>query len=384
MDSLIGAVGNVVHFLFYFVLAYFFVLAMVIFIHELGHYLVGRWCKVRVVSFSLGFGPEIFGFTDKHGTRWRLAAIPLGGYVKFFGDANAASAGDNGAVTTMTAEERSGAFALKPVWQRALIVLAGPMANFILAIGIFTCFFFVQGRAYMVPVVAQAFESSRALEAGFLSGDRLLAVNGRDLRSVSDFIPLVQLNAESPMTVTVERAGETLDVTVTPERVVQNTAFGPVSMGKVGLQFDGSAEHQRFESLSPVGAVGAAVEQCDTIARQTFHFLGRLFAGRENLDQLNGPVGIANITGQVAKTGIENLIWLAAVLSFSIGLVNLFPIPVLDGGHLVFYAIEAIRRRPLKMQVQELGYRIGFGLILTLLVVVSFNDVRKLVGMLIG
>jgi regulator of sigma E protease len=384
MENLFGMLGQLTHFLVYFVLAYFFVLAAVIFIHELGHYLVGRWFKVRVLSFSLGFGPELWGYTDRHGTRWRLAAIPLGGYVKFFGDANAASAADNDQIAVMSQQERNEAFALKPVWQRALIVLAGPAANFVLALAIFAGVFFAEGRAYMVPVVAQALENSRAADAGFSPGDKIIAVNGREVRSVSDFIPIVQLNAESPLQISLERAGVPAEVTVIPARVVQNTAFGPVSMGQIGLQFDGDAANQRFETLGPAASVVAAVEQCSTIARQTFHFLGRLFAGRENLDQLNGPVGIANITGQVAKTGLDNLIWLAAVLSFSIGLVNLFPIPVLDGGHLVFYAIEAFRRRPLRANVQELGYRIGFGLILTLLVVVSFNDVRKLVSLITG
>jgi regulator of sigma E protease len=384
MTGIVDSVGNVLHFLIYFVLAYFLVLAVVIFIHELGHYLVGRWFKIRVVSFSLGFGPEILGRTDRHGTRWRLAAIPLGGYVKFFGDANAASTADDGSLATMTAQELEQAFATKPVWQRALVVLAGPVANFILAIGIFAAVFFVEGRAYMVPVVSKAMDLSPAAAAGFQTADKIIAVNGRDVRSISDFIPIVQLNADASLTVTVERAGAMTDLVVTPARVTQKTAFGPVTVGQIGLQFDNAVANQRFESLGAGSALIAGIEQCGTIARQTFHFLGRLVVGQENLDQLNGPVGIANITGQVAKTGIDNLIWLTAVLSFSIGLVNLFPIPVLDGGHLVFYAIEAIRRRPLKANVQELGYRVGFGLILALLVVVSFNDVRKLFSLITG
>ncbi len=171
---------------------------------------------------------------------------------------------------------------------------------------------------------------------------------------------------------------------MTPKRVEQRTPFGILQIGQIGLQFQWRDDLQRFETMSLPQAVVAGVEECGTIMRQTFHFLARLFTGRENLDQMNGPIGIANITGQVAQNGVDNLIWLMAVLSFSIGLVNLFPIPVLDGGHLAFYAIEAVRRRPLGERAQEFGYRIGFGLIMALLVVVSFNDVRKLLSILVG
>jgi regulator of sigma E protease len=384
MDGIFAALGTIGAFLVHFVLAYVFVLAVVIFIHELGHYLAGRLFGVRVLSFSLGFGPEIFGFDDRRGTRWKLAAIPLGGYVKFHGDADGASRPDDAAIAAMSEAERAGSFHLKPVWQRAIIVAAGPLANFALAIAIFAGLFMVEGRSYVVPVAAEAREGSRAAEAGFLPGDTILSINGTSVRSVADFVSTIQINAETPLRISVDRAGAPLDLVVTPARVVQDTVFGPVSVGQIGLSLDGAPQHRRFEELSLGQSVVAAVEECEVILRQTLTFLGRLFTGRENLDQMNGPVGIANITGQVAKMGVDNLIWLAAVLSFSIGLINLFPIPVLDGGHLLFYLVEAIRRRPLPAAAQELSYRVGFALILTLLVVVSFNDVRKLVSVFAG
>jgi regulator of sigma E protease len=236
----------------------------------------------------------------------------------------------------------------------------------------------------MLPVAGAFTQESRAKEAGFMVGDRILAVNGRDVRSITDFIPLVQMSADTPMAIDVDRGGERLVLSVTPERVEQKTPFGPISMGQIGLRFNADSSLQRFEQLGFVQSIVAGVEECGAIMRQTFTFLSRLFTGRENLDQMNGPIGIANITGQVAQNGLDNLIWLTAVLSFSIGLVNLFPIPVLDGGHLMFYLLEAVRRRPMNERAQEFGYRIGFGLIMALLVVVSFNDVRKLFSLLTG
>jgi regulator of sigma E protease len=384
MDQIITALGAGLHFLVYFVVAYLFVLASVIFIHELGHFSFGRMFRMRITTFAIGFGPEIAGFTDRRGTRWKFSAIPLGGYVKFFGDADGSSRIDGDAERQMTEAEKADCFHFRPIWQRALVVFAGPLFNFILAIGIFAGTFMVEGRSYIVPVAAEARANSPAAAAGFQRGDRILAINGREVRSVAEFIPIVQINAGTELRISVERAGAPVELKVTPARVEERTPFGKLTFGQIGLQFEWRDEHQRFESLSLPQAIKAGVEECGSIMRQTFTFLGRLFSGRENLDQMNGPIGIANITGQVAQNGVGNLLWLTAVLSFSIGLVNLFPIPVLDGGHLVFYALEAVRRKPLRERTQEFGYRIGFGLILAVLIMVSFNDVRKLIDIIVG
>jgi regulator of sigma E protease len=384
MSAIMTALQSGLNFLIYFVLAYLIVLAVVIFIHELGHFAVGRFFRMKINSFSLGFGPELFGFNDKHGTRWKIAAVPLGGYVKFFGDADGSSRRDGEVERLMTPDEKAVSFHFRPVWQRALVVLAGPMANFILAIGIFTATFMVNGRAYYVPVADTPRANSPAEMAGFQPGDRILSVNGREMRAISDFFPVVQINAETPLRIRVERAGAPVDLVVTPARVEEKTPFGTLSIGQIGLPFQWKEEHKRFETLSVGQSFLAGVEECGNVMRHTFTFLARLFTGRENIDQMNGPIGIANITGHVAQNGIDNLIRLTAILSFSIGLVNLFPIPILDGGHLTFYLLEAIRRKPLNERVQEFGYRIGFGLIMALLVVVSFNDVRKLIGVFIG
>ncbi len=384
MDFIITALGAGLHFLVYFVIAYLLVLAVVIFIHELGHFAVGRFFGMRINSFSLGFGPELWGFNDRHGTRWKIGAVPLGGYVKFFGDADGSSRRDGEAERKMTAEERASSFHFRPIWQRALVVLAGPMANFVLAIGIFMAVFAIQGRAYVIPVASAAKLGSPAAAAGFQKGDKILAINGRGIRSAEEFVVSMQMNAGTELRIGIERAGAPMELSVTPASVEERTPFGKLSFGQIGLQLEYNDQLQRFERLSLPQALVAGVEQCGTVMRQTFTFLGRLFSGRENIDQLNGPIGIANIAGHVAQNGIDNLIWLTAVLSFSIGLVNLFPIPILDGGHLTFYLIEAIRRRPMNERTQEFGYRIGFGLIMALLVVVSFNDVRKLIGLLVG
>jgi regulator of sigma E protease len=384
MDTIVSALGAGFHFLFYFVFAYLLVLATVIFIHELGHFLVGRLFRMRISTFAIGFGPEIFGFNDRHGTRWKLAAIPLGGYVKFFGDADGSSRKDGEAERKMSDAEKVDCFHFRPVWQRMLVVAAGPLANFILAIGIFAAMFTISGRSYILPVAEEIKQGSAAEKAGFQPGDRILSINGRPIRSYEEFMPIIQVNAGTTLRIGIERAGAPMEITATPDRVEEKTAFGKLSFGQIGIMFNGRPEFRRLEQLSLPSAVVAGVEECGAVLRQTFTFLGRLFTGRENLDQMNGPIGIANITGHVAQVGFDNLIRLMAVLSFSIGLVNLFPIPILDGGHLVFYMLEALRRRPLPERAQEFGYRIGFGLIMALLVVISFNDVRKLIEVFVG
>lgn len=357
------------------ILAFLFVLTVVVFFHELGHFLVARWCGVTVRTFSIGFGPEIFGFHDKKGTRWRFAWIPLGGYVKFLDDENAASAPDHEAIAAMTEEERAGSFHYKPLYQRAAIVAAGPIANFILAILIYAMLFTAVGQTIISPRVDQVVEGSAAESAGFKSGDLVVEIDGEPIESFGEMQRIVGLSADEQLTVVVERDGAKVQLTPTPERKEKQDFFGnTVRMGVLGISRSNAPEDRSFERHDPFTALWLGTKETYTIASHTLVYIGRVFSGRESADQLGGPLRIAQVSGQVASLGFVALIGLTAVLSVSIGLLNLFPIPVLDGGHLLFYAIEAVRGRPLSARSQEIGFRIGLALVLMLMIFVTWND----------
>jgi regulator of sigma E protease len=357
------------------ILAFLFVLTVVVFFHELGHFLVARWCGVKVRTFSIGFGPEIFGFNDKKGTRWRFAWIPLGGYVKFLDDENVASAPDHGAIAAMTEEERAGSFHYKPLYQRAAIVAAGPIANFILAILIYAVLFTAVGQTTISPRVDQVVEGSAAESAGFKNGDLVVEIDGEAIESFGEMQRIVGLSAGEQLTVVVMRDGARVELTPTPERKEKQDFFGnTVRMGVLGISRSNAPEDRTFERHDPFTALWLGTKETYTIARHTLVYIGRVFSGRESADQLGGPLRIAQVSGQVASLGFVALIGLTAVLSVSIGLLNLFPIPILDGGHLLFYAIEAVRGRPLSPRSQEIGLRIGLALILMLMIFVTWND----------
>lgn len=357
------------------ILAFLFVLTVVVFFHELGHFLVARWCGVTVRTFSIGFGPEIFGFHDKKGTRWRFAWIPLGGYVKFLDDENVASAPDHDAMEAMTEEERAGSFHYKPLYQRAAVVAAGPIANFILAIVIYAVLFTVVGQTIISPRVDQVVEGSAAESAGFKHGDLVVEIDGEPIESFGEMQRIVGLSAEEQLTVVVMRDGAKVELTPTPERKEKQDFFGnTVRMGVLGISRSNAPEDRTFERHNPFTAVWLGTKETYTIATHTLVYIGKVFSGQESADQLGGPLRIAQVSGQVASLGFVALIGLTAVLSVSIGLLNLFPIPVLDGGHLLFYAIEAVRGRPLSAKSQEIGLRIGLALILMLMIFATWND----------
>lgn len=356
------------------------VLTVVVFFHELGHFLVARWNGVKVDAFSIGFGPELWGFNDKAGTRWKLSAIPLGGYVKFHGDADAASSPDFDAAGRMSEQEKAVSFLHKRVGQRAAIVAAGPVANFILAIVIFSLSFMVLGRGVTDPLVASVQEGSPAAQAGFLPGDVVRSIDGSPVRSFMDIPRIVAPNHGRELEFVVEREGRELLIRATPRLESRTDRFGnKQEMGYVGLVNDPTAANFRIEKLGPVDAVGAAVSETWFIVSRTLGYLGGVITGRQSADQLGGPIRIAKVSGDVATLGVGALINLAAVLSVSIGLLNLFPIPMLDGGHLVFYAVEAIRGRPLGEKAQEMGFRVGLAIVLMLMVFATWNDLTQLV-----
>ncbi len=361
------------------VVPFLFVLTIVVFFHELGHYLVGRWNGIKIEAFAVGFGPEVVGFTDKLGTRWKLCAIPLGGYVKFLGDAGVASNPDHEKLAEMNEEELSGAYESKKVWQRALVAVAGPVANFILAIVIFSGTFFYNGSYVVDPVVGSVKEGTAAMEAGFKPGDKIVSVDGEAISSFSDLQNAISLSAGNSLVIMVERKGIQKELTATPRMTEQKDRFGnSYSVGILGVSSSNDKSNFRKIDHNIFSATSLAVTQTWSVATRTLKFLGQVIVGRQDATQLRGPVGIAQISSQVATLGYDRLITLAAVLSVSIGLLNLFPIPMLDGGHLLFYAIEAVKGSPLSIKAQEMGYRFGMLCMLGLMLFATRNDILRL------
>ncbi|MFJ5487645.1 RIP metalloprotease RseP [Hansschlegelia beijingensis] len=362
-----------------YLLPFLFVLTLVIFFHELGHFLVARWTGVRVLTFSIGFGPELFGFNDRRGTRWRVAAIPLGGYVRFAGDENAASGPDVELLEKMTPEERRGSFFFAPLPSRAAIVAAGPIANFLLAIAIFAGVFMVAGRPVTEAMVDEIEPGSAAAEAGFAPGDLVLQINDSAIRSFSDMQRIVEVSADQPLRVVVERAGKQVTLEATPRLKEISDPFGnKLKIGLLGIKRSTNQQNLRLERYGPVEAVVAGAQETWFQVSRTASYLGRMVIGRESTEQIGGPIRIAKTSGDFASLGFLALLNLAAILSVSIGLLNLVPIPMLDGGHLLFYAIEALRGRPLGPRMQEMGMRLGFALVLALMLFATWNDIVHL------
>jgi regulator of sigma E protease len=362
-----------------YIIPFLFVLSLVVFFHELGHFLVARWCGVRVLVFSIGFGPEIVGFNDRHGTRWKISAIPLGGFVKFFGDENAASVPDSARLAVMDADERAHSFMFQPVAKRAAIVVAGPLANFLLAIVIFAGVFMLYGKQTMSARVDSVQADSAAAEAGFNAGDLVVAINGRPIENFTEMQRIVGANAGEPLAITVDREGNQLVLKATPALKEVKDNFGNVQrVGILGISRSMAPEDLKLHPVAPPQAVVLAVQETWSVIERTLGYIGGVIAGREAANQLGGPIRIAQMSGQVASFGFVPLIQLAAVLSVSIGLLNLFPIPLLDGGHLLFYLIEGVRGRPLSERAQEMGFRIGLAIVLMLMIFATFNDIVHL------
>jgi len=362
-----------------YVIPFLFVLSLVVFFHELGHFLIARWCGVRILVFSIGFGPEIIGFNDRHGTRWKISAVPLGGFVKFFGDDNAASVPAGSSAASMAPAERAQSFIFQPVRKRAAIVVAGPLANFALAIVIFAAIFMLYGKQTMSARVDEVQPESVAATAGFQPGDVVVAIDGRAIDNFAEMQRIVGESAGQPLQITVDRNGVEKVLSATPAlREVKDT-FGNVHrIGVLGIKRSTAPEDLKFHPVAPPQAVWMGVQETWSVVYRTLSYIGGVLTGREAADQLGGPIRIAQMSGQVATFGFVPLLQLAAVLSVSIGLLNLFPIPLLDGGHLLFYSIEAMRGRPLSERAQELGFRIGLAIVLMLMIFATFNDIVHL------
>ncbi len=353
-------------FLWEYLLPFLALLGVLVFVHEFGHYWAARRCGVRVEVFSVGFGRELWGRTDRAGTRWKIALVPLGGYVRMFGDANETADG-----TPLTAEERAVAFGAKSLRQRAFIVVAGPAANFLFAILVAAVMFMTYGQRHTSPVVTEVVEGSAAAAAGLRAGDRFTALDGETIARFEDLQRIVRLSPGRRLEAMVLRDGAALALTVTPAIERQTDSLGNMhEFGLLGVRGQ-ATETVRY---GPGGAFVAAVDYTWTMTATIITFIGEMIEGRRSTDELGGVLRIGHIAGEVAKIDFSAYLHFMALLSINLGLINLFPVPLLDGGHLVFYAIEAVRGRPLGPKAQEIGFRVGLGLVVALMLFVTWND----------
>lgn len=350
------------------------VITILVFVHEMGHFLVARFFKTKVDAFSIGFGKELIGWTDKHGTRWKIAPFPVGGYVKFAGDANVASTASI-VDESLSDAEKGALFQNKPLYQRALITAAGPFVNFLFAIIVFAGLFMTYGQPYSPPVVERVINDRPAQAAGFQIGDRLLAMNGARIETFEEVRDYVSVRPLVPIVMTVQRGGQDLELTVTPDLERQRDRFGnEFERGLIGLGPGKPESIQRGPIESFYYATIATGQQ----TKGMLNGLWQIISGRISVDQLSGPVRIAKLSGEVASVSALSLVKFMAFISISLGLVNLFPIPMLDGGHLMFYAYEAVRRRPLPARMQELAMFVGLFTVIGWSVFVTWNDLKAL------
>jgi len=358
------------------------VLTLVVFIHELGHFLVARWCDVTVKVFSIGFGPEIYGFYDKHGTRWRFAWIPLGGYVKFIDDENASSFGCE---KKLSPAQQAGAFHSKSVGARAAVVAAGPLANFLLAIALYSGLNATVGLHILPPLVDAVVANSPAEKAGFKPGDMILAIDDTKIAKFDDLQRIVGSSAGEELKFTIQRGDETLVLNATPSVDEQKDAMGRTfRRGLIGIQRAISPEKVKTVQVGLPEAVMLGVSETYGNLTQPVAGLRDILAHRQSAEQMGGPIMMAEVTAKVAELGMEPMLRWIAFISANIGFLNLLPIPVLDGGHLMFYAIEAVRRKPASERLQQMGFQVGLALLMMLMVFVNFNDIlnvwRRLTG----
>ena len=351
-------------------------LTILVFFHELGHYWVARLAKVRVEVFSVGFGAELFGWNDKAGTRWKIGVIPLGGYVKMFGQSDLPGDEDEDQ-PPLTDKEKALSFQHKTLAQRTAIVAAGPIANFLLSVVLIAGLMATFGTARPYAGVGEIMPGSTAAEAGFEVGDRIVSIDGEAVEWFSDLVRIVSVQPEMLLKIKVRRGDDEFILTATPKRHQQLGAEGKtVEIGLLGVRYDPQQMH--YERQNPLMAVWLGIQQTASLTEKTLSFLGQVISGRQGTEGIGGPLRIVQYAGITFQSGIENFILFLAVLSINLGLINLFPIPILDGGHLLFFAVEAIRGRPLGPQAQEYGFRFGLILVLILMVFVTWNDLVQL------
>jgi len=352
--------------------AFIFILSVIVFFHELGHYWVARRNGVRVEVFSIGFGPELFGWNARSGTRWKVSLLPLGGYVKMFGESATTGSGDE--ERELTEDEKSVSFHHKRVGQRAAVVVAGPLANFVLAIAVFAALFMISGQPYTPAEVGTVQANSAAAEAGFKPNDRIVAIDGTGVERFEEVQRIVRMAPGVPLNVTVRRDGAEVVLKVVPRRTEVVDRFGNRSaVGLLGISRSGT----EIKKHNPGTAVVAAVTETWRLSLFTLQAVGQIVRGARSAEDLGGPIRIAQMSGQVAELGLTSVFWFLAVLSINLGLINLFPVPMLDGGHLMFYGYEAVRGRPVADRTLEIGFRIGLALVIALFVFVTVQDLSR-------
>jgi len=364
---------------YHYILPYLILITPIVFFHELGHFSVARACGVRVETFSIGFGPAIASWLDRKGTRWKVCWIPIGGYVRFFGDMDAASSPDHETIQKMSAAERAVAFPFKPLYQRAMVVAAGPVANFVLALVVLTGLLLAFGKAVSLPIVVTVTKGGPAAAAGIRPGDIVTQIDDTKIHSFDDIPAYLWVRPVEPLTVTVERDGKPLAFRVVPQVMSIKDQLGEIHhVPALGISTKISRQTVRIIRYGPIGAVAEAGNEIGDIVTSTFGYLGRVVTGQVGATELHGPVGMADISQKVASISFLALVNLAALISVSIGLVNLFPIPILDGGHLLYYACEAVLGRPLGARAQDVGFRLGLAVVLGLFVFLTWNDLVRL------
>jgi regulator of sigma E protease len=358
-----------------YIIPFLVILTVLVFVHEFGHYLIARWNGVRVEVFSIGFGPEMFGWWDRAGTRWKFSTIPLGGYVKMFGDSDASSGLAAPGLARLAPAERDVSFHYKRLGQRAAIVAAGPAANFLFAIVVLAILFMSYGQPFTPAEVGQVQPGSAAEQGGIQPGDVILSIDGRGVQRFEDVQQIVRLSAGVSMTLVVRRDGQEQTLHVTPSKTELTDRFGNhYQIGLLGIARSG----MEYVKRDPATAIIQAGTETWDLSVATLKAVWQIIIGTRATDELGGPLRIAQMSGEVAQGGIVAVLWFMAVLSINLGLINLFPVPVLDGGHLLFYAAEAVRGKPLGQRAQEYGFRIGLALVLTLMVFATWNDLVHL------
>ena len=358
-----------------YIVPFLIILTVLVFVHEFGHYLIARWNRVRVEVFSIGFGPEVFGWWDRAGTRWKFSAIPLGGYVKMFGDSDASSGLPAAGLARLAQSDREVSFHYKRLGQRAAIVAAGPGANFLFAVMLLAILFTTYGQPFTPAEVGQVQPGSAAEQGGIHPGDVILSLDGSTVQRFEDVQQIVRLNPGLPMTIIVRRDGQEQTLHVTPSRTELTDRFGNhYQIGLLGIARSG----MEYVKRDPATAIVQAGAETWDLSVSTLKALWQIIIGTRATDELGGPLRIAQMSGEVAQGGVVAVLWFMAVLSINLGLINLFPVPVLDGGHLLFYAAEAVRGKPLGQRAQEYGFRIGLALVLTLMVFATWNDLVHL------
>lgn len=351
------------------------IISLIVFIHEFGHFLVARLCSVKIDEFAIGFGKRLCGFVDKHGTAWNLRLLPFGGYVKMYGDRNGASMPDHEVIAAMSAEEKKKSFACKNVWQRMAIVAAGPVANFILAVAIFTILFRLNGVNKVLPIIDEVLPQSAAFEAGLKKGDEILAIDGSKIADFNEIRERIAGASVHEMLFRIKRGEDISEIAILPKMQLRRDLFGDeVKMATLGI----SSSAVSHRDLNLAESFGEANRETYRISVAIFKVIGELISGRRSVEELGGPIKIAKYSGKTVDMGFIALLWFVAMISINLGAMNLLPIPLLDGGHLFFYAIEAIYRKPLSQKVQQIGFGIGLSLVLALMIFTTVNDIKSL------